>query len=280
MADGLLSGLESFGFGGLENMNLFEDESKKSAPQGEEKAAPTVSEKDFLLDKTIECPVCDSKFKYRALKASAAKLIGTDNDLRPRHEGIDVSKYDVIMCPMCGYTALTRFFPGILNLQRQKVREKICANFKVRPGAPETYTYDEAIDNYKMALLNAVVKGAKASEKAYICLKTSWMYRGKAEEIGESDPEYKNVKANEFEFTKNAYEGFVSAVSTENYPMCGMDETTVDYLLANLANMTGHIDVCSKLIAKLLGSPTASPRIKDKTRDLKEEVLKKIKNKQ
>ena len=138
MADGLLSGLESFGFGGLENMNLFEDESKKSAPQGEEKAAPQVSEKDFLLDKTIECPVCDSKFKYRALKASAAKLIGTDNDLRPRHEGIDVSKYDVIMCPMCGYTALTRFFPGILNLQRQKVREKICTNFKVRPGAPET----------------------------------------------------------------------------------------------------------------------------------------------
>ena len=35
MADGLLSGLESFGFGGLENMNLFEDESKKSAPQGD-----------------------------------------------------------------------------------------------------------------------------------------------------------------------------------------------------------------------------------------------------
>ena len=58
-----------------------------------------------------------------------------------------------------------------------------------------------------------------------------------------------------------------------------MDEITVDYLLANLAFMTEHNDVCSKLIGKILTSNVASARIKDKTRDLKEEVLKKLKNK-
>lgn len=282
MADGLLSGLESFGFSGLEGMNLFDDPNKKKnegAGADEKPKAPQFTEKDFLLDKTIECPVCDSKFKYRAVKASGAKLVGTDADMRPRHEYIDVTKYDVILCPMCGYTALTRYFPNLLNLQRKNILEKVCNNFKMRPGSPDTFTYDEAIERYKMALLNAVVKGTKASEKAYICLKTSWLYRGKAEEIGEKAPEYAQVKAMEAEFTKNAYEGFVAAVSQESFPLCGMDETTVDYLIANLANMTDHLDVCSKMIAKILGSVSASPRIKDKTRDLKEEVVKKIKAK-
>ena len=275
MADGLLSGLESFGFSGLEGVSLFEEEKKEEKKDAEK--APVITEKDFLLDRTIECPVCESKFKYRSVKASSAKLISTDKDLRPRHEHIDISKYDVIMCPMCGYTALSRYFPNVLDLQKKRIREKICTNFKMRPGAPEEYSYDEAIEYYKMALLNAVVKGAKASEKAYICLKSSWMYRGKAEEVGESDPEYAKIKATEFEFTKNAYEGFSQAVQTEGFPMCGMDESTVDYLMANLADMTAHYDVASKLIAKILASPSATPRIKDKTRDLKEEILKKLK---
>ena len=63
----------------------------------------------------------------------------------------------------------------------------------------------------------------------------------------------------------------------ETFPLCGMDETTFDYLLANLAFMTGHNDVCSKLIAKILTSRVASTRIKDKARDLKDEVVAKIK---
>ena len=283
MADSIFSGLDSFGLGGLGAMDLYGDNNKEEKKQEEKKPEPQVVkespeeiEKSFLLDKTVTCPCCDSTFKYRAVKSSVARLAGSDRDLRPRHNGIDVTKYDVIVCPMCGYAALTRYFPNLLKLQKEAITEKISANFKVRPGSPEIYTYDEAIEMYKLALVNAVVKNAKASEKAYICLKTSWLYRGKAEEMGESDPEYKNTKANEFEFTKNAYEGFVAAVASEGFPMCGMDEMTVNYLMANLAVMTGHYDVASKLIGTILTSISASTRIKDKTRELKEEVVKKL----
>ena len=283
MGDSIFSGLEGFGFSGMEGMDIFEKpaekESAKASAQAEKPKIPVYTEKDFLIDKTAECPICDSKFKYRAVKASGIKMIGTDRDLRPRHDYIDVSKYDVIMCPMCGYTALTRFFPNILVSQKAKVKEKICSKFRMQPSPGNEYSYDEAIERYKMALLNAVVKGGKPSEKAYVCLKTSWMYRGKAEEVGEASPLYKELKATELEFTKNAYEGFCQAVASESFPMCGMDEITVDYLLANLAFMTEHNDVCSKLIGKILTSNVASARIKDKTRDLKEEVLKKLKNK-
>lgn len=277
MADNIFSGLESFGFGGLEGLDLFEKKEEPKRDRTEKTVeVPQITESSFLFDKTIACPCCDNKFKIRAVKNSSARLIGTDRDLRPKHENIDVTKYDCIVCPMCGYAAVSRYFPNLVKLQRDAIQTKISPTFKKKTESLEEYTYDYAIEMYKLALLNAVVKKAKASEKAYICLKTSWLYRGKAEEVGEDNPEYKKIRENEFEFTKNAYEGFSVAVSSESFPMCGMDEITVDYLLANLAYMTGHYDVSSKLISSILVSKVASSRIKDKARELKEELLKKL----
>lgn len=274
MGDSLLSGLESFGLGGLEGMNLFEEEKKK-----EEKAVVELTEKDFLLDKTTTCPLCDAEFKARMVKGGKAKLVGTDMDLRPKYQELDIAKYDVIMCPHCGYTALSRFFPTLLSSQSKKIKETISAKFKPTNDYPETFTYDQAIERYKMALVNAVVKGTKASEKAYICLKASWVVRGKAEEIGKDDPAYAATKAMEAEFTKNAFEGFVAAVQKESFPMCGMDEGTINYLIAVLGFMTDHLDVSQKMIALILQSASANPRMKDRARDLKELVVKKLKAK-
>lgn len=270
MGDGLLSGLESFGLSGLEGMNLFEEEKKAEAQKEENQ--PT--EKDFLLDKTMTCPICDAVFKAKTVKVGKAKLIRSDKDLRPVYKELDTLKYDVFMCPQCGYTALSRYFPGILQMQRQRIREKITPAFKPKADNSEIYTYDDAIERYKMALANAVVKGTKASEIAYICLKSSWVVRGKAEELGSTHPDYAKTKAMEAEFTKNAYEGFVKAVSAESFPMCGMDEYTVDYLLAVLGIKTGHIDIAQKMIVAILQSQTASSRMKDMARDLKEEIAK------
>ena len=56
--------------------------------------------------------------------------------------------------------------------------------------------------------------------------------------------------------------------------MCGMDEYTVDYILAALAMRFGDENIAKKLVAEILVSKTASAGIKDKARDLKEELLK------
>lgn len=280
MGEGLLSGLEEFGLGALEGMNLFE-EKKAPTAQGTAAAAaaPVLEEKDFLLVKTIKCPLCNSDFMAKVVKGSKAKLIGSDMDLRPRHQELDTVKYDVLSCPYCGYTALIKYFPTILSIQAKRIKEKISASYRPKIDEGDIYTYDQAIDRYKLALVNAIVKEAKASEKAYICLKSSWIFRGKAEELGESHPEYAKYKAMEAEYTKNAYEGFMQAVSKESFPMCGMDEHTVNYLIAVLAFMTDHLDVTSKMIGTILTSQSATARMKDKARDLKEEVMKKLKEK-
>lgn len=276
---GLLAGLASLGLGNLENADIFGKDNKESATEG---AAPVkIQEKDFLFDKGFECPVCDTQFTAKTIRTGKAKLIDTDPDLRPRYEGIDMVKYDVQVCPKCGYAALTRFFKNMSDNQIKQIKEYISKSVQLRDYDGETYTYDEALERYKLALACAVVKRTKASEKAYICLKSAWLLRGYAENLEDTISGYQQKVAElaeqENEYLKEAYEGFVEARQKEAYPMCGMDEITVDYLLSVLAARFKKYDVASRLIATILASPVANNRMKDKTRDLKSQILAELK---
>ena len=280
---GLLSGLEQFGLSNLESMDLYEAPKKEDEGDKGEQKTHTVQEQDFLFDKSFTCPLCDREFKARTVKIGKAKLAGSDLDLRPRYEQIDMLKYDVIMCPSCGYAALSRFFKYLTSPQAKNIQKTISATFKPQKEVVETYTYDEALERYKLALANAIVKQTKASEKAYICLKTAWLLRGKAEHLDPEQPDYeaqkKQCQEEEDEFLKNALEGFLAARQAESFPMCGMDEPTVDFLIAVTAMRFEQYDLASRLIANLVTSKTVNPRMRDKARDVKEMIVKKIKEK-
>ena len=142
---GILSGLKGLGLGNLENMDIFEAEEAKEASK-EAVATPKIQEKDFILDKTFRCPVCDSNFSSKVMKTGKAKLLGTDADLRPKYEGIDTVKYDVQLCPHCGYAALSRFFLNITAAQGKLVKEKISSSVKVPQHNDEIYSYEEALE--------------------------------------------------------------------------------------------------------------------------------------
>lgn len=279
---GILSGLGSLGLGGLEGMDIFGEEEKKEKQQAFAEPAK-VEEKDLIFDKTFSCPVCDREFSAKIMKSGKAKLLGTDADLRAKYDGIDAMKYDVELCPFCGYAALTRYFTKITATQAKMIREKVSAKVRVSVHTGDIYTYEQAMERYKLALVCAVVKHAKASEKAYICLKSGWLLRGYKESLQESGQADEKLIAaltkQEDEYMQNAYKGFAEARQSEDFPMCGMDEVTVDYLLAVLAARFRKFDVASRLVASILASPSANARMKDRTRDLKEEILAQLKKK-
>lgn len=281
---GILSGLEKFGLGNLKDADLYEDAKKNAkASGGEAAAAPVVQEQDFLFDKTYTCPVCDNEFKSKTVKIGRAKLKGTDMDLRPKYESIDLLKYDVIACPKCGYAALSRYFKYMTSGQAKLIKTNISPNYKKNDLKGDIISYDEAIERYQLTLANAIVKQARASEKAYICLKSAWLLRGYTESLDESAEDYETKKAEleaqENEYLQNALEGFLAARQSEPFPMCGMDEQTVDYLISVMAVRFEQYDVASKLISTIITSNVASPRMKDKARDLKEIVIQKVKEK-
>lgn len=279
---GLLSGLSGLGLGNLEKMDIFETD-KKEEKDNEQPSAAKVDEKDLVYDKTFECAVCGKKFTSKVMKTGRAKMLGTDSDLRPRYEGIDAQKYDVELCPYCGYAALSRYFPVIGTTQAKLVRENISKKIQLHPHQGDIYTYEEALERYKLTLANAVVKRGKASEKAYICLKSAWLLRGYAESLSEDETvetaKLDDIKNQEEEYLTNAFNGFAEARKTEGFPMCGMDEVTVDYLLASLATHFKKYDVASRLVASILTSASANARTKEKARELKEQILLEIRRK-
>lgn len=277
---GLLDGL---GLKNLEGMDLFEDQKKAAEPEKAKAKAPIVQESDFLFDKSYECPVCYSQIKSRTVKAGKARLVRTDMDLRAVYDTIEPLKYDVILCPRCGYAALRRYFGGLTPTQSKLIKENISKAFHVTEEPKAVFSYEYAIYLYKMSLANAMVKHAKASEKAYICLKAGWLCRSFEESLDKDSADYekksKELKEQEKDFLRNAFEGFLKAREAENYPMCGMDETTVEYLVAVLAMEFEQYEISSRIVANLLVSPSVNSRMKDKARDLKELLIAKMRDK-
>lgn len=272
---GLLSGLRNLGLGGLEGVNIFEEEEKK---EKEAVAAPPPKpeEKDLIYDKNFNCPVCGSEFPAKIMKSGKAKLIGTDADLRPRYEGLDAVKYDVLLCSECGYAALGRHFNNIISAQAKLVKDNISTTVHITEYYDEIYSYEQAFERYQLALACAVVKKSRVSERAYICLKSAWLLRGWRESLQEADqkdPQLNvELEKQETEYLQNAFKGFMEARKAESFPICGMDEVTVDYLLAVLAVRFKQYDAAGRLISGILTASAANARIKDRARDLKEQM--------
>lgn len=254
------------------------EETKQEAP-AEKKVQEIPPEETFLLERTIRCVVCDKVFKSKALKSKSATRLEPDLDLRPRFKQLDALKYDVVSCPYCGYSALSQSFDHLTAGQIRLVKENYCSKFQpsIDLSSLKMYEYELAFDRYIAALECAQAKKGKISEIAYTSLKLAWLYRGKAETLDAKKPEnqaeIKQLKALEEKYYIQAYDGFLAAVSQENYPICGMDECTLDYLLAVMSFHFKKYDTASQCISKIQTSPFATKRIKDKVFDLKNMIL-------
>ncbi|MBO6214172.1 MAG: DUF2225 domain-containing protein [Lachnospiraceae bacterium] len=288
MAMNLLAGLEKFGFGGKEAFDITDDGSKKKkeSDKSAQNAAKPMEEKDFLLEKKVTCAICDKPFTALVVKGSKARRLENDPDLRPNYEGVDVVKYDVLACPHCGYAAMLKSFEHVSPSQLKWVREGVCANFRAEPRQvkKETYTYDEAIDRYKLALVSAMAKKVKLSEKSYICLKIAWLIRAQIPTIKE-DTADGAIKKRQLEeeykaYYKQAYEGFMKVSSTETPPFYGMNENTLEYMLANMAFYFVDYQTSLKLISRLITSTNTPSKIKELCLDLKEDIQKEMKKEQ
>ena len=177
---------------------------------------------------------------------------------------------------------MTRDFDRVTPTQIKMIKEQISSKFQPRKETEEgSYSYNTAIELYKLALLNTAVKRGKESEKAYTCLKISWLLRGKADTLEGNTPEELAVKEalkkEEDTFYLQAYEGFSKAISQEMFPIYGMDESTMDYLLAYMSFYFKKFEMASKFLGGVLTSGTASRRLKDMALDLKEDIIEQMK---
>ena len=286
--DKILSGLAKFGLDENLVKNLFEEEDshgKKGDEPAEKKVVEPPKETDFLLLKSVRCPICDGTFRTPVIKTGRAKRKEPDLDLRPRFEGIDTNKYDIASCPKCGFTAMHRYFSHLAPVHAKLIKEGVLSKLKTPPAKAitelEVVSYDTVIELYKVALYTSVVKKAKSSEKAYTCLKIAWLYRGKLEELSldeENNKDAIEVCQKEHDtFYQQAFDGFVKAMASESYPMAGMDQSTMDLLIAAMAYNLGQYEYSARFVSGLIVSNTAPSNIKNRAHDLKEKIVVKLK---
>ena len=277
MAD-ILSGLESMGLGNLSNVDLFHDKVKKPEvkKEPEKPKENPLEEKDLIYYRNVECACCGHPFKEKTIRMGKTKMISQDIDLRPRYAEIDSLKYNVTACPTCGYAALTKDFSNLSPGQARMIKERISANFSGLKYESDIYSYDEALARNKLALVNAVVKRGKVSERAYICLVLGWLTRGKADilakDIQGRDKMIAALRDEENEYLTKAAEGFSEALHKESFPICGLEESTFYYLMAALNYETGNYTESLRFVEKILQNKAIQERIKEKARRIKESI--------
>jgi len=236
------------------------------------------SEAEILLKQKCICPVCSNQFINLKVKAGKTRRIGQGAYLRPIYNDVVPIKYDVIMCPYCGYSAMARYFDQIVPAQKLMIREKILSLFQPVVFSDDAYTYDEVYKRYKMALLCDVTGNVEESRIAYTCLKLAWIVRARIEDPdGELYEEEEEEQAlYEVECVKNAFKHFMNAIMSEDFPMCGMDEPTVSYLIAELGYGSGNYKDAVRMLTSVVSNRDISPRLKDKAYELKIKISKKL----
>ncbi|KAI4453648.1 Thioredoxin [Holotrichia oblita] len=152
------------------------------------------------------------------------KFINSDIDLHPQYEPLDPLLYDVIICPFCGYSAISAFFNKISEKQIPLIRMGVTSKFKSRTFK-KVITYQDAIEKYKLALITAMVISAKKGEIGAICNKIAWLSR-----LSDNDKLYK-------EFAEKAVSNFELAYQQEDFPIAQMDESALGGIKMKIKNL-------------------------------------------
>ena len=213
--------------------------------------------RNYLFDKTVTCPVCNSTFKTPCVKAKTSRIDSRDSDFFIRYTPkVNPYFYDVWMCNSCGYTALKSDFEKIRNFRKELVKSNITPKWTPK-NYPDVFNEKIAIERYKLALLNAMLTSSHESTKAMISLKIAWMFR------------LLNDNDSEMSFLKQSVQGFINTYEYEILPCYGLQMDSLTYLIGELYRRIGEDDKALIWLSKAIVHTNSSIKIKDMARNAK-----------
>jgi len=212
----------------------------------------------YLYDRKVNCPVCENDINIRAVKTSGIRVLSRDTDFMVYYKDPNPLLYDSWLCVNCGYAAPSSRFNKLTGKQIKLIKENITSKWKSNKTYPPVYDENVAIELHKLALLNTMAKMGKDSEKASICLKIAWLYR------------LKNDSQNENKFITQAVQLYSSAYEKETFPLNGLDEPSVEYLLGELYRRLNDNSSALKWLSKVVTGRVAKEKIKDMARTQKD----------
>lgn len=192
-----------------------------------------MTEKEFLYDKEIDCPCCKTKFITQKVRFSRLRMLNKDEDLLVYYKDVNPLKYGVQVCPRCGYAASESKYKSIKKTEVPIVLKSITAAWEPR-DLGGLRTINQAIDTYKLALLQGNMLNYDSIDIGNLCLSIGWLYRGKDNE-------------EEMRFLRLARNEFIKEY--ENGPSIGSDITKLTYMIGELSRRIGDMEEAKKWIA-------------------------------
>lgn len=175
-----------------------------------------------LYDKIVDCPVCKEQFKTKKVRLSRLRLIKRDEDFLNHYDKENPIKYNIFVCPDCGYASWESKFDSIRRNQTKIIKDNISSKWNKRDFGGER-DFNKAIEAYKLALLVGMLLETTKFELGNTCLNIGWLYRLKGE------------KEEELRFLTLARDRFIEAYNTESLASTNMDDSRLAYLIGELS---------------------------------------------
>ncbi len=220
-----------------------------------------------IYNSKLVCPVCDSEIEYTKVRSKTIRLLKQDSDFCPYYEGENPLYYEAVICSECGYGSHVTSFNSINKYEKEKVQKLITKNWNKRSFTGQR-TIDQAIQAFKIVLLNLNDIEALKSEIAKICMRIAWLYR------------YKREPQSENKFLEYALANYKEAYSQEDLTEDGkLDKYTCLYIIGELCKRLEQYEESTQWLSRLIMSyadPQQKSKISQKlietTRDLYQEV--------
>ncbi len=209
-----------------------------------------MSELNPIYSSKLVCPVCEKEFTIGKVRSKAIRSDGQDTDFCPMYKDVNPLLYDAVVCPHCGFAHIGTRFDGLLESEKRAIREKVTSKWTTR-SFDGTRTVEQAMEAYKLVLLNMQARSAPASELAKVCMRLAWMNRIR----GDSVTEYK--------FLQFAYRYYRDAYSKESLETGKLDPYTAMYMAGELGRRLGHYEDSLTWFNLLITTGT-NPEEKDK----------------
>lgn len=207
---------------------------------------------DLLYEVDKNCPVCANTFKVTKVR-SRLVMKKQDTDFCTYYQEVNPYYYLIWVCPHCGFAAQEKDFEQSVHASVKK----FLSGRKVNIDFSGTRTVEQAINAYKLAIFYGEMAGTQNSKLAGLYLRLGWLYRESARETEEKAA------------LQRAIDNYEKSMDYERFPIGGMSEVSMNYLLGELYRRVDKIDVALSYYNRVVSSPMAKSerRILDMARN-------------
>ncbi|MBM7648532.1 uncharacterized protein (DUF2225 family) [Bacillus ectoiniformans] len=193
-----------------------------------------------FYEKQEKCLLCQQTFPTTKIRTSFVKVKEHDTDLKPIYEGdINPLFYNVKICVHCGFSYTDDFAKYFAPNVKEELQEKVASQW-VSQNYGSLRTIHQAINSYKLAIYNGMIKREKHLTIAGLALRTAWLYR-----------DLEN-SAQEIRFLEMAAKQYEYAYLNEDLTATQMSEVKVLYLIAELLRRSGHLEEAATYFSKVI----------------------------